>query len=89
MQLNGVKVFGEELPKAASYAATLARCAGSGLHRLFDGLLRSECGRYEEADDFSFYEEGGYSANIHGETVRWERPPSCARWRCGCRGTST
>lgn len=37
MQLNGVKVFGEELPKAASYAATLARCAGSGLHRLFDG----------------------------------------------------
>ena len=69
MQLNGVKVFGEELPKAASYAATLARCAGSGLHRLFDGLLRSECGRYEEADDFSFYEEGGYSANIHGETV--------------------
>ena len=47
MQLNGVKVFGEELPKAASYAATLARCAGSGLHRLFDGLLRSECGRYE------------------------------------------
>lgn len=69
MQLNGVKVFGEELPKAASYAATLTRCAGCGLHRLFDGLLRSECGSYETADDFSFYEEGGYSANIHGETV--------------------
>ena len=69
MQLNGVKVFGEELPKAASYAATLTRCAGCGLHRLFDGLLRSECGSYETADDFSFYEEGGYSASIHGETV--------------------
>ncbi|SFP59998.1 hypothetical protein SAMN05216343_11041 [Oscillibacter sp. PC13] len=69
IQLNGVKVFGEELPKAASYAATLTRCAGCGLHRLFDGLLRSECGSYETADDFSFYEEGGYSANIHGETV--------------------
>ena len=26
IQLNGVKVFGEELSKAASYAATLARC---------------------------------------------------------------
>ena len=69
IQLNGVKVFGEELSKAASYAATLARCAGCGLERLFDGLVRSEGGRYEEAVDFSFYEEGGYSAAIHGESV--------------------
>lgn len=69
IQLNGVKVFGEEIPRAASYAATLARCAGCGLERVFDGLLRSEGGRYEEAQDFSFYEEGGYSATIHGETV--------------------
>ena len=69
IQLNGVKVFGEELSKAASYAATLARCAGCGLERLFDGLGRSEGGRYEEAVDFSFYEEGGYSAAIHGESV--------------------
>ncbi len=69
IQLNGVKVFGEELPRAASYAATLARCAGSGLERVFDGLLRGEGGHYQEAQDFSFYEEGGYSATIHGETV--------------------
>ncbi len=69
IQLNGVKVFGEEMKKAVSYAATLTRCAGCGLHRLFEGLMRSELGRYEDADDFSFYEEGGYSANIHGETV--------------------
>ena len=69
IQLNGVKVFGEELPKAASYAASLAKDAGCGLHRLFDGLLRSECAHYEQVDDFSFYEEGGYSATIRGETV--------------------
>lgn len=69
IQLNGVKVFGEELPRAASYAATLARCAGSGLERVFDGLLRGEGGHYQQAQDFSFYEEGGYSATIHGETV--------------------
>lgn len=69
IQLNGVKVFGEEIPRAASYAATLARCAGCGLERLFDGLLRSEGGHYQQAQDFSFYEEGGYSATIHGETV--------------------
>lgn len=67
--LNGVKVFGEELPKAASYAATMCRAAGSGLEWLFDGLMRSEGGRYERADDFSFYQEGGYSATIHGESV--------------------
>lgn len=69
IQLNGVKVFGEELSKAASYAATLARAADCGLQRLFDGLIRSEGGRYENADDFSFYEEGGYSATIRGESV--------------------
>lgn len=69
VSLNGVKVFGEELPKAASYAATMCRAAGSGLEWLFDGLMRSEGGRYERADDFSFYQEGGYSATIHGESV--------------------
>ena len=69
IQLNGVKVFGEELSKAASYAASMARAADCGLQRLFDGLLRSEGGHYEKADDFSFYEEGGYSAAIRGESV--------------------
>ena len=69
IQLNGVKVYGEELGKAVSYAATMARCAACGLERLFDGLLRSELGHYEKTDDFSFYEEGGYSGTIHGESV--------------------
>lgn len=69
IQLNGVKVYGEELGKAVSYAATMARGAGCGLERLFDGLLRAELGHYEKADDFNFYEEGGYSAAIHGESV--------------------
>ena len=39
IQLNGVKVYGTEMAQAVSYAATLARCAGCGLHRLFDGFL--------------------------------------------------
>ena len=69
MQLNGVKVYGEELSKAASYAASVARAAGSGLERLFDGLIRSEGGHYRNVDEFSFYEEGGYSATIRGEAV--------------------
>lgn len=69
IQLNGVKVYGEELQKAVSYAATMARAAGCGLERLFDGLLRGELGHYEKVDDFSFYEEGGYSGAIRGESV--------------------
>lgn len=69
IQLNGIKIYGEERKKVMSYAATMARCAGSGLERLFDGLLRGELGQYETAYDFSFYEEGGYSAAIHGESV--------------------
>lgn len=67
--LNGIKIYGEERKKVMAYAATMARCAGSGLERLFDGLLRSELGDYETVHDFSFYEEGGYSASIHGESV--------------------
>ncbi len=69
MDLNGVKVFGEELPKAASYAASMAAASGSGLARLFDRLMRSEGGRYEPVEEFSFYEEGGCSGVIHGESV--------------------
>ena len=69
VQLNGVKVFGEELQKADSYAASMARAAGSGLQKLFDKRLRSEGGRYRDVVDFSFYEEGGYSGVIRGESV--------------------
>ncbi|MET0018200.1 hypothetical protein [Oscillibacter sp.] len=69
VSLNGVKLFGEEMPKVASYGASLARASGCGLRRLFDNLLVSEGGSLETLDDFSFYEEGGFSANIHGESV--------------------
>jgi hypothetical protein len=67
--INGIKVFGEELPRAVSYAASLVRASGSGLQRLFDGLIRSEGGHLMELDDFSFYEEGGFAGTVHGESV--------------------
>lgn len=69
LSLNGVKMFGEELPRAASYAASMARASGCGLQRLFDGLVRSESGHYETVEEFSFYEEGGFSGTIRGESV--------------------
>lgn len=69
LSLNGVKMFGEELPRAVSYAASMARASRCGLQRLFDGLLRSDGGTYETVNDFSFYEEGGFSGTIRGESV--------------------
>lgn len=69
IQLNGIKIYGEERRKVAAYAAAMARQSGCGLERLFDGLLRSENARYVKLDDFSFYEEGGWSGTIRGESV--------------------
>ncbi len=69
VQLNGRKLYGETQERAVSLAASMARAAGSGLERLFNSLVRSEGGRYEKVDDFSFYEEGGWSGMIKGESV--------------------
>lgn len=69
IQLNGIKIYGEERRKVASYAAAAARQSGSGLDRLFDSFLRSEGGRSVQLEDFRFYEEGGWSGTVRGETV--------------------
>jgi len=69
VRMNGIKVFGEELPHAVSYAASMVRASGSGLVRLFDEQVRSENGACYPVDDFSFYEEGGCSGTICGESV--------------------
>ncbi|MCI9644070.1 MAG: hypothetical protein HFF97_05015 [Oscillibacter sp.] len=69
VQLNGRKLYGETQERAVSLAASMARAAGSGLERLFNSLVRSEGGRYEKVDDFSFYEEGGWSGTVKGESV--------------------
>ena len=69
VQINGRKFYGETPERAISLAASMARAAGSGLERLFNNLVRAEGGSYEKVDDFSFYEEGGYSGVIRGESV--------------------
>ncbi|MCI9332469.1 MAG: hypothetical protein HFG05_09895 [Oscillibacter sp.] len=69
VQLNGRKFYGETQERAVSLAASMARAAGSGLERLFNNLVRSEGGRYEKVDDFSFYEEGGWSGTVKGESI--------------------
>ena len=77
--LGGLKTFGEESGKVISYAATMAHASQSGLSRLFDTLLEGEGGRLEPLDDLSFYEEGGVSGLIHGETVLFGTAAFCRK----------
>lgn len=67
--LNGLKIYGEVSNKVISYAATMAHAADCGLSRLFDNLLLSDGGHLQPLDDLNFYEEGGISGMIYGETV--------------------
>lgn len=69
VHLNGIKVYGENIGKVVSYAATMARRSGSGIANVFDDLLQSQGETVQSVADFSFSEYGGYSGVIHGETV--------------------
>ena len=69
VHLNGIKIYGEEIGKVVSYAASLARRSGSGLANLFDDLLVSEGACLQKVDEFAYSDHGGYSAVIHGETT--------------------
>ena len=64
--LNGYKVFGEERSRAVSYAASVARAAGSSLTPLLERQLTAEGGFRLPVE---YCEEGGVEANIRGETV--------------------
>ena len=67
--MNGLKVYGEEIGKVVSYAATMCQACRSQLTPLFDQLLSSEGGTYQPLSEFRFLEDGGVSGTIHGETV--------------------
>lgn len=69
VSLNGLKLYGEEIGKVVSYAATAAQAAGSQLTPLFDQLLASEGGTHLHLEDLRFYEDGGIGGTIRGESV--------------------
>lgn len=69
VSLNGLKIYGEEIGKVVSYAATAAKAAGSQLQPIFEQLLASEGGAHCPYDDLFFYEEGGVGITIRGESV--------------------
>ncbi len=67
--INGLKVYGEEIGKVVSYAATVTQAAKSQLNPLFEQLLAAEGGCHLELSDLHYYEEGGVGGTIRGETV--------------------
>ena len=67
--LNGYKVYGEERGRAVSYAASVAKAAGSSLAPLLDRQLTAEGGCPMRVDELHFCEEGGVEAALRGETV--------------------
>ncbi|MBE6939986.1 MAG: hypothetical protein E7457_04135 [Ruminococcaceae bacterium] len=69
VSLNGMKIYGEEIGRVLSYAATVARAADSQLVPLLEQLLTAEGGCHLPIQDFQFFEEGGCGGTIRGETV--------------------
>lgn len=68
--LNGYKVFGEERSRAVSYAASVARAAGSSLTPAAGAPAHPpEGGFHLSVEWVNYCEEGGVEANIRGETV--------------------
>ena len=67
--LNGLKVYGEEIGKVVSYAASVAHACHSQLTPLFDHLLMEEGGFHIPVEDLHYFEEGGVGGTIHGESV--------------------
>ena len=67
--LNGLKIYGEEIGKVLSYAATVAKAAESQLQPIFEQLLASEGGTYCPYEDLHFYEDGGVGITVQGESI--------------------
>ena len=67
--LNGLKVYGEEIGKVVSYAASMTKVCNSQLSPLFEQLLIAEGGFHLPVEDLHYFEEGGVGGTIHGESV--------------------
>ena len=67
--LNGLKVYGEEIGKVVSYAASMTKVCSSQLSPLFEQLLVAEGGLHLPVEDLHYFEEGGVGGTIRGESV--------------------
>ena len=70
LRMNGMKLFDEREPEQVIAYATAVISAGEcGFAHLFAGLLDSHNGRHFTAQDITYYENGGVTGIVEGETV--------------------
>lgn len=70
LRMNGMKFFDEREPEQVIAYATAVICASEcGFAYLFTGLLDSHNGRHFGAQDITYYENGGMTGIVEGETV--------------------
>ena len=70
VSLNGFRVMPDfSAERVVAYTATLIRDSGSGLTKLFHDQLRSMGGLMRRAEGLRYYEGGGLSGNIRGDSV--------------------
>ena len=70
LRMNGMKFFDEREPEEVmAYATAVISASECGYAHLFVSLLDSHNGRHLSAQEITFYEEGGMTGVVEGETV--------------------
>lgn len=70
LRMNGMKFFdGREPEQVMAYAAAVISASDCGLGHLFNSLLDSHNGRHFGAKELTYYENGGVTGVVEGETV--------------------
>lgn len=69
VELNGLKVYDQEIGEALAYAEALCRAAGSQLTPLLLQLMDGQVSFRYDAHDLHYYEDGSIDCTIRGATV--------------------
>lgn len=69
VELNGLKVYDQEIGEALAYAEALCRAAGSQLTPLLQQLMDGQVHFRYDAHDLHYYEDGGIDCTVRGATV--------------------
>ena len=69
VELNGLKVYDQEIGEALAYAEALCRAAGSQLTPLLLQLMDGQVSFRYDAHDLHYYEDGGIDCTVRGATV--------------------
>lgn len=71
LRMNGMKFFeGREPEQVIAYTTAVVSASNCGFAHLFMGLLDSYNGMHYTATELTYYEVGGMSGVVEGETVR-------------------